>query len=120
MERVVIDFGLVRRAECVCGGVIIVASTAKYDRVALAVARHNATVQHRSYYAPGGAGYDPSEDSSDPPPSATRRADLTSRGAERTTRDRPLVSDPSGESSTPSPYAEPDEPAEPDPWRDAR
>ena len=79
-----VDFGLVRRAECHCGLVIVVGSTSSDATVAATVARHNETRQHRVYYETLSALYDQPET----PPlilapglSDERRTDLTSRGA---------------------------------------
>lgn len=80
----VVDFGLVRRAECRCGLVIVVASTSSTETVTAAVRRHNETRQHRAYYDGLSALYDQAETpplSPAPGLSDERRADLTSRGA---------------------------------------
>jgi hypothetical protein len=46
----VIDYGLVTRAECQCGDVIIVASNARPETIVATIRRHNARARHRAYY----------------------------------------------------------------------
>ena len=49
MTLLVEEFGPVRRSECVCGDVIIVATNASDERTVEAIARHNATSAHALY-----------------------------------------------------------------------
>jgi hypothetical protein len=43
------EFGPVRRSECVCGDVIVIATNASDLRISEAIARHNATAAHTLY-----------------------------------------------------------------------
>ena len=43
------EFGPVRRSECVCGDVIVIATNASDERTVEAIARHNATTAHALY-----------------------------------------------------------------------
>ena len=49
MTLLVEEFGPVRRSQCVCGDVIVIATNASDERTVEAIARHNATTAHALY-----------------------------------------------------------------------
>lgn len=88
------DFGLVRREQCRCGDVIVVASNASDELLAETLRRHYATAVHRLYGDRLNA-YDPSTESALVAPPSSGPGDSRDQLDDRR-RPATLVSEPSG------------------------